>query len=152
MGLQESIQDLEANERTSLMGNGGPSAYDAASTDAFFIPLLDRELKKICIFYEMEEQRLSDDAATLQQEIERQEENGPYAGHQYLDEDGDDDDEEDVKALLRVLARAAKVIFMSRSPVHKRKDEVKKGEDKESRWERKLEPESSSGASATVWE
>ena len=93
-GLQESYHDLEANERTSLM-SGGPSSVDMANTDAFFIPLLDRELRKICVFYEMEEQRLTDDLAALQTDIERQEESGPYAGHQYLDDDGDEDDEED---------------------------------------------------------
>ncbi|KAI0750174.1 Sodium/sulfate symporter, partial [Daedaleopsis nitida] len=94
-GLQESYHDLEANERTSLMGSSGAMGVSEASTDAFFIPLLDRELRKICMFYEMEEQRLSDDIALLQEEVERQEASGPYAGHQYLDEDGDEDDEED---------------------------------------------------------
>ncbi|KAI0636294.1 Sodium/sulfate symporter [Trametes polyzona] len=92
-GLQESFHDLEANERTSLIGTGA----DAASTDALFIPLLDRELKKVCLFYETEEQRLSDEVSTLQQEIEQHEQNGPYAGPHFLDhdEDPDDEDEED---------------------------------------------------------
>lgn len=93
-GLQESYHDLEANERTSLM-SGGPSSVDMANTDAFFIPLLDRELRKICVFYETEEQRLTDDLAALQTDIERQEESGPYAGHHYLDEEEDEEDEED---------------------------------------------------------
>ncbi|CDO75104.1 hypothetical protein BN946_scf185010.g29 [Trametes cinnabarina] len=93
VGLQDSFHDLEANERTSLIGLGA----DAASTDPLFIPLLDRELKKICLFYESEEQRLSDEVTALQQEVEQQEQNGPYAGHQYLDSenDGDADEEED---------------------------------------------------------
>ncbi|OSC96955.1 Sodium/sulfate symporter [Trametes coccinea BRFM310] len=92
-GLQESFHDLEANERTSLIGIGA----DAANTDSLFIPLLDRELKKICLFYETEEQRLSDEVSALQQEIELQEQNGPYAGHQYMDSenDADADEEED---------------------------------------------------------
>ena len=64
-------------------------------TDAFFLPLLDRELRKICVFYETEEHRLTDDLAALQTDIERQEESGPYAGHRYLDEEGDEDDDED---------------------------------------------------------
>ena len=92
VGLQESFHDLEANEHTSLIGSG-PSPD--ANTDAFFTPLLDRELLKICVFYETEDQRLSDDITALHQEIEQHEENGPYAGPQYLDDDGDDDDEED---------------------------------------------------------
>ncbi|KAM5544077.1 hypothetical protein V8D89_002263 [Ganoderma adspersum] len=99
-GLQESYHDLEANERTSLM-SGGPSSVDVANTDAFFIPLLDRELRKICVFYETEEQRLTDDLAALQTDIERQEESGPYAGHHYLDEEGDEDDEEDDDSQLQ---------------------------------------------------
>ena len=99
-GLQESYHDLEANERTSLM-SGGPSSVDMANTDAFFIPLLDRELRKICVFYETEEQRLTDDLAALQTDIERQEESGPYAGHHYLDEEGDEDDEEDDDSQLQ---------------------------------------------------
>ncbi|KAI9067720.1 Sodium/sulfate symporter [Trametes sanguinea] len=92
-GLQESFHDLEANERTSLIGVGA----DATNTDSLFIPLLDRELKKICLFYESEEQRLSDEVSALQQEVEQQEQNGPYAGHQYMDSenDGDVDEEED---------------------------------------------------------
>ena len=77
------------------MGSSGAGGSAAPNTDAFFIPLLDRELRKICMFYEMEEQRVMDDVAALQQEVERQEESGPYAGHQYLDDDGDEDDEED---------------------------------------------------------
>ena len=86
-GLQESYHDLEANERTSLMA-GGPSNVNMGDTDVFFLPLLDRELRKICLFYETEEQRLADDLAALQTDIERQEASGPYAGHRYLDEEG----------------------------------------------------------------
>lgn len=92
VGLQESFHDLEANEHSALIGAGA----DAASTDALFIPLLDRELKKVCLFYETEEQRLSDEVTALQQEVEQHELNGPYAGPQYLDdEDPDDEDDDD---------------------------------------------------------
>ena len=89
-GLQDSYHDLEANEHTSLIGSSHPS-----SPDALFIPALDRELEKINLFYVTEEQRLEDDVSALQDEIERQEESGPYAGHQYLNGDEDDDDEDD---------------------------------------------------------
>ncbi|KAI0648667.1 Sodium/sulfate symporter [Trametes meyenii] len=92
VGLQESFHDLEANEHTSLIGAAGSNA---ASTDALFIPLLDRELRKVCLFYETEEQRFSDEVSALQQEIEQQEQNGPYAGHQYMDNEEDPDDEDD---------------------------------------------------------
>ncbi|KAI0353693.1 Sodium/sulfate symporter [Trametes cingulata] len=105
-GLQESFHDLEANESTSLIGAGS----EATNTDALFIPLLDRELKKVCLFYESEEQRLADEVTTLQQEVEQQEHNGPYAGPQYFDDDGDadadadeeeDDDEFDIHSPVR---------------------------------------------------
>ena len=95
VGLQEAYHDLEANERTSLIGSS-LTGFEVTNTDAFFIPLLDRELRKVSLFYETEEQRLADEVSALQQDIERQEENGPYAGHQYEDDaDADDDDEED---------------------------------------------------------
>ncbi|KAH9902404.1 Sodium/sulfate symporter [Cubamyces lactineus] len=90
-GLQESFHDLEANERTSLIGIGA----DAASTDSLFIPLLDRELRKVTLFYESEEQRLSDEVTALQQEVEQQEQNGPYAGHHFMDNEEDADEDED---------------------------------------------------------
>lgn len=75
------------------MGSAGGAA--GANTDAFFIPLLDRELHKICLFYDSEEQRLSDETTALQQEIEQQEASGPYAGHEYEDEEGDEEEEDD---------------------------------------------------------
>ena len=89
-GLRESYHDLEADESTSLIGASHPG-----SPDRLFIPLLDRELEKICLFYVTEEQRLSDEVTALQEEVERQEESGPYAGHRYLDADEDEDDEDD---------------------------------------------------------
>ena len=89
-GLRDSYHDLEANEHTSLMGSS-----HAGSPDSVFIPLLDRELEKICLFYSVEEQRLTDDVMALQEEVERQEESGPYAGHRYMDAEGDEDEEDD---------------------------------------------------------
>ena len=38
---------------------------------------------------------MTEDLATLQTDIERQEESGPDAGLRYLDEEGDEDDDED---------------------------------------------------------
>ena len=99
-GLRESYHDLEANEHTSLIGSSHPS-----SPDALFIPALDRELEKINLFYVTEEQRLEDDVSALQDEIERQEESGPYAGHQYLNGDEDDDEHSVVRSASRVEVR-----------------------------------------------
>ncbi|PIL28327.1 hypothetical protein GSI_09478 [Ganoderma sinense ZZ0214-1] len=69
-GLQESYHDLEANERTSLMA-AGHSRTDMGNTGAFFLLLLERELRKICAFYETKEQHFIDDFAPLQTDIER---------------------------------------------------------------------------------
>ncbi|EMD33375.1 hypothetical protein CERSUDRAFT_117988 [Gelatoporia subvermispora B] len=91
-GLRDSYHDLEANERSSLMAN-----EDSSSTDTLFIPLLDRELRKICAFYEDKEKELLKDLASLERLVEQQEEAGPDARYEYLDhmEDDDDDEEED---------------------------------------------------------
>jgi len=93
LGLADStrdLRDLEANEETALMGH-----VDHASTDALFVPLLDRELRKICMFYETQERELLDEVAQLERLVQQQEEVGPDAGHQYMDADTEDDDEDD---------------------------------------------------------
>lgn len=53
VSFRDAAHDLEANEQTSLI-----QGQDHLSTDALFVPLLDRELKKICLFYEMQEAEL----------------------------------------------------------------------------------------------
>ncbi|KAI0926346.1 hypothetical protein AcV5_008835 [Taiwanofungus camphoratus] len=95
-GLQDSVRDLEANEQSALMGH-----VDDMSTDNLFTPLLDRELRKICLFYEGQEKELYDEIATLERLVQQQEEVGPDAGHQYVDidpytDDEDDEDDDDV--------------------------------------------------------
>ncbi|KAH9948583.1 Sodium/sulfate symporter [Amylocystis lapponica] len=68
---KDSFHDLEANEETSLIHDGGEST----STDALFIPFSNANSRK----------------------FERQEEVGPNAGHEYnvSISDGEDDDDED---------------------------------------------------------
>ncbi|KAH8094497.1 Sodium/sulfate symporter [Cristinia sonorae] len=105
----EPYHDLEANESTALMGG-----RDDSSTDAQFRPLLDRELKKICLFFESQEKELLDDVEELQRLIEKQEENGPDGEHHFIDdddEDDEDDDEDDFDATLSpsVSARSPQV-------------------------------------------
>ncbi|KAI0077806.1 Sodium/sulfate symporter [Panus rudis PR-1116 ss-1] len=106
VGLRDSVyrdhdhdHDLEANESTSLMGptQGRSQDYNTtlSSTDAQFIPLLDKELKKITIFYESQEKELMDDVAELQRLIQQQEDIGPDGHHQYTDDDDEDDDDEE---------------------------------------------------------
>ncbi|OBZ72026.1 putative transporter C3B8.04c [Grifola frondosa] len=114
-GLRESFHDLEANERTSLIINA-----DTVSTDSFFIPLLDRELKKICLFYETEEQRLLDDVAALERLVQQQEEVGPDAGHQYEDMDDDDEEEDDEFDIHSPSASRDNTLSPSRQRRHSR--------------------------------
>ncbi|KAJ7221819.1 SPX domain-containing protein [Mycena haematopus] len=81
-----SYRDIETNERSSLVDRG-PAA------DNFFAPLLDRELKKICSFYEAQENELKGEVAELEELVRQQEEAG-MSGNHYMD-DADDDEEED---------------------------------------------------------
>jgi phosphate transporter len=64
------------------------------ATDSVFVPLLDRELKKIVFFYEAQEKELMDAVDRLEELVREQEEAGLGAEHQYL-VDGDDDDDDD---------------------------------------------------------
>jgi len=57
--VDASIHDLESSERASLIDG-------STSTDAVFLPLLDRELKKIALFYEFQERELLDELAELE--------------------------------------------------------------------------------------
>ncbi|TDL25556.1 SPX-domain-containing protein [Rickenella mellea] len=86
-----TVYDLESNERTALM-----SGANRSSTDAVFIPILDRELKKICLFYEAQEQELSQEVLELEKLVQsKEEEDISMAGHYMSDGDDDDDDDDD---------------------------------------------------------
>ncbi|KIK60132.1 hypothetical protein GYMLUDRAFT_244566 [Collybiopsis luxurians FD-317 M1] len=87
-GLSSSYQDLESNERTSLVGRP-----DDAATDSIFIPLLDKELKKITLFYENQEKELFEELEELEALVQKQDEIGLEGDH-YVD-DGEYDDEDD---------------------------------------------------------
>ncbi|KAJ3518184.1 hypothetical protein NLJ89_g10 [Agrocybe chaxingu] len=82
--------DIESNERSSLLRQG-----DASSTDSLFIPLLDRELKKIVLFYEHQEKELLDDLEELERDVELQEEIGLRGGEHYQDFDEEDEEDDD---------------------------------------------------------
>ncbi|KAF9811049.1 hypothetical protein IEO21_06678 [Rhodonia placenta] len=93
VGLADStrdLRDLEANEETALMGH-----VRHTDTDSLFVPLLDRELKKICVFYESQERELLGEVAQLERLAQQQEEAGPDAGHQYMDPDVDTEEEDE---------------------------------------------------------
>lgn len=72
--------------------------HDPSSMDTQFIPLLDRELRKISLFYESQEKELVDDMEELKRLITQQEDLPLDGSHRYLaseDDDDEDDDEED---------------------------------------------------------
>ena len=80
--------DLESNERVSLLEDS-----DRSDTDAIFIPLLDKELNKIIVFYDAQEKELLNDVAQLEEEVRQTEEAGLSGRGQYFDEDEDDEEE-----------------------------------------------------------
>lgn len=86
--------DLESNEQTSLVG-------PVDQTDAIFVPLLDKELKKIELFYEHQEKEVLEDLAELQEHVEEQEQLGLAAGERYMDDPADDDDDDDDDSISR---------------------------------------------------
>jgi phosphate transporter len=82
--------DVEAGERTSLLEDG----ESLSGTDAVFVPLLDRELKKIELFYEHQAKELVEDLQDLERDIALQDEVGLRGGTHYDDYDGASDDGE----------------------------------------------------------
>ncbi|KAJ7052070.1 SPX domain-containing protein [Mycena amicta] len=88
-GTYRDAEESHANERTALVDR-------TAATDAVFVPLLDRELKKICAFYAAQEKQLVDDVAELEELVAQQDQVGMTGDH-YEDgpslEDDDDDDD-----------------------------------------------------------
>ena len=98
--MGRSSLDLEANERESLI-----QQTTSTATDAVFVPLLDRELKKIHSFYESQELELLDAVANLEGLVQEQEEAGLAAEDRYIFEgDDDDDDDDDEGKLAHCLA------------------------------------------------
>ena len=95
--LTRASTDLEANERTALVDQP-----DFSSIDAVFIPLLNKELLKISLFYEEKEKELLNDLQTLEGLVAEQDVVGPATWERYMDEhpgeedeDEDDDDDDD---------------------------------------------------------
>ncbi|CAA7265750.1 unnamed protein product [Cyclocybe aegerita] len=84
------LHDIESNEHSSLLRQG-----DASNTDSLFIPLLDRELKKIVLFYEHQEKELLDDLEELEKDVALQEEIGLRGGEHYQDFDEEDEEDDD---------------------------------------------------------
>ena len=96
------LGDLEANERSALI-NGTNSN---SGSDAVFVPLLDKELKKIELFYKHQEKEILDEIRELQDLIKQQEDLWLSGGNYYMDDDGipeedEDEDEDEDGALSR---------------------------------------------------
>ena len=89
--------DIESNEQSTLL-----TEQDATSTDSMFIPLLDRELTKVAIFYEHQEKELIDELEHLEKCILEQEELGLG---RYYDDFTDDDDDDSIDGSMSPVMR-----------------------------------------------
>jgi phosphate transporter len=91
LGRGTSHGDLEVGEHAALLEGHG-----ASDTDVLFIPLLDRELRKITLFHESQEKDLMEEFTELEDDVERQEEVGLDGEDRYLDQSDDEDDDESI--------------------------------------------------------
>jgi len=82
--------DLESNERSTLLVE-----QHGTGTDAIFIPLLDREVKKIVAFYEYKEKELLEELEELEKDVLKMDDLGLGGGGHYEDYTEDDDEEDD---------------------------------------------------------
>ncbi|KAF7375640.1 SPX domain-containing protein [Mycena sanguinolenta] len=96
-----SYRDVEANERSALVDRG-------VQADNVFTPLLDRELKKICTFYEAQENELKGEVAELEELVQQQDEAG-MSGNHYMDDDDEEEEEEDDDSLSRSPQRRRRI-------------------------------------------
>ncbi|PFH46462.1 hypothetical protein AMATHDRAFT_69824 [Amanita thiersii Skay4041] len=103
----ETEHDLEANEQSALLGPSQPTqtGMTVAEADATFIPFLDRELRKICAFYQTQESEMFEDVKDIEAAVEKLDEAGVDEDGYYGYDDDDDDDDDD---------------SLSRSPVRRR--------------------------------
>ncbi|KAJ2913755.1 hypothetical protein MD484_g6658, partial [Candolleomyces efflorescens] len=88
--------DIEAGEQSSLLGG-----HDASETDAAFVPLLDQELRKITLFYELQEKEFFEELEELEEAIKKQEEADITGEGRYEDFEDMDDDEDDDESISR---------------------------------------------------
>ena len=85
-GLDTSYHDVES-QRRPLLGN--------PDSDRVFSLHLDRELRKITIFYESQAAELFEDIQDLEAQVEEQEEDEMRNYPEFDEEDEDDEDEDD---------------------------------------------------------
>ncbi|KAG6917852.1 hypothetical protein DXG01_000757 [Tephrocybe rancida] len=95
-------RDLEANEQDNLLGQ--------SSTDAVFEPLLNKDLKKIALFYDVQEKELVYEVTELEELATAHEEAGLDAAERYLDDpDADEDDEDDDESISHSPERRRRI-------------------------------------------
>jgi phosphate transporter len=102
--------DVEAGETAPLID----SDHTPSPSDSVFVPLLDRELKKICDFFEMQERNLLQEVTELEDLVKAKEEEGIQ---HYVDaeDDNDDDDDDDDDDVERTASRSRERTSSNRS-------------------------------------
>lgn len=90
--------DLEAGEGSALLGGS-----DSTKTDTVFIPLLDEELRKIVLFYGMQEKEFFEELEDLEEAVQKQEEADVTGAGRYTDYS--DEEDEDDESLSRSAVR-----------------------------------------------
>ena len=97
-GLDTSYHDLESLH-SPLLGN--------SDADQIFSQYLDRELKKITLFYESQAAELFEDIEDLEAQVEEQEE-GEMRNYPEFDEEDEDDEDEDEEETVHQPGEASK--------------------------------------------
>lgn len=88
--------DLEANEQTLLFPSSPPSP-----SDNVFVPMLDKELRKVSIFYETQERAILDELEDLEAQVKEQELKGMQDRYEDDWDSAEDDDAESTMANSR---------------------------------------------------
>jgi phosphate transporter len=109
--------DLESNERYSLLQD-----TDRSDSDSIFIPLLDKELRKIIVFYESQQKESLDEIAELEEQVKEREEAGLAGGRHYFDDEEEDEDEDDDEEDINAAS-----LRRTRSPKQRRRKSTSAG-------------------------
>lgn len=105
--LKKAIYNLEQDQKVDDLPSAGDQRNDDIEAesanllaqsnneaDGIFLKLLDRELRRICDFYDFKERELTGDLETLQKDLERAEREDMAGADMTADSDDDDDDDE----------------------------------------------------------
>ncbi|KDN52968.1 SPX-domain-containing protein [Tilletiaria anomala UBC 951] len=96
LGTYRDLRDDIENESAALL-----SGEQRSDTDPIFLPLLDKELRKIVQFYESKEKQIYADVARIEEDLERAENEEMVLESEYdLSDDDDADDDVDPSAAI----------------------------------------------------